>query len=250
MKLSLSDSQDGTILIVDDNQTNLGVLADFLEESGFTILIARDGESGLEKARYGRPDLILLDVMMPGIDGFETCRRLKADQATQDIPVIFVTALSNSEEKIKGFEVGAVDYITKPLHEKEVLARVTTHLRLQALTHQLQQEIAERKRTELELQRSLKEVQDIRFGRGGWESFTILDSPIYRNGTVCWESKVSGCGRAISQEISGGKWFASAGKVCPALKIITTPTDKGFAAWAAHGPCALVCAFRGKGRPQ
>lgn len=127
-----------TILIVDDNPTNIGVLADYLEAQGFTILVARDGESGLEKARYARPDLILLDVMMPGIDGFETCRRLKANEATRSIPVIFMTALAQVEDKVRGFNVGGVDYVTKPIHQEEVLARVSTHLRLRALTRRLE----------------------------------------------------------------------------------------------------------------
>ncbi|MCA9978926.1 MAG: response regulator, partial [Anaerolineales bacterium] len=127
-----------TILIVDDNPTNIGVLADYLEEHGFTILVARDGESALEKAAYARPDLVLLDVMMPGIDGFETCRQLKDKEATQDIPVIFMTALADVEDKVKGFAVGAVDYVTKPLHQEEVLARVTTHLKIRSLTQRLQ----------------------------------------------------------------------------------------------------------------
>jgi DNA-binding response OmpR family regulator len=86
-----------------------------LQGYGFTILVDRDGESGLETAQYGHPDLILLDVKMPGIDGFETCQRLKANEALRDIPVIFLTALTGTEDKIKGFRVGAVDYVTKPL---------------------------------------------------------------------------------------------------------------------------------------
>ncbi len=132
--------QGYTILIVDDNPTNLGVFVDYLEEHGFTTLVARNGESGLRRARYVQPDIILLDVMMPDIDGFETCRRLKANEITQDIPVIFMTALADAEDKVKGFEVGAVDYVTKPLEQKEVLARVTTHLRLRDLTRSLKKQ--------------------------------------------------------------------------------------------------------------
>ena len=114
-----------TILIIDDNPANLGVVADYLEAYGYTILVAQDGESGLAKARYGTPDLILLDVMMPpGIDGFETCQRLKAEEQTQDIPVIFMTALTSIEDKVKGFAVGAVDYVTKPIQQEELMARL------------------------------------------------------------------------------------------------------------------------------
>jgi signal transduction histidine kinase len=89
--------------------------------------------------KYNRPDIILLDILMPGMDGFETCRRLKAGKTTRDIPVIFMTSLTGAEDKVKGFEAGAVDYVTKPLHQEEVLARVKTHLRLQDLTLNLQE---------------------------------------------------------------------------------------------------------------
>lgn len=133
-----------SILIVDDNATNLAVIANYLEARGFTVLVARDGLSGLEKAQYAAPDLILLDVMMPGLDGFETCRRLKANETTKKIPVIFMTALSETEHKIKGFSVGGVDYVTKPFQQEEVWARVTTHLQLYALTEHLEQMVAMR----------------------------------------------------------------------------------------------------------
>ena len=133
-----------TILIIDDNPTNLGVLVDYLEAFGLEIMTARSGQDGLEKAVYFPPDLILLDVMMPGIDGFETCRRLKKNEVTRDIPVIFITALTNTEDKVVGFQVGAIDYITKPFQQAEVLARVTTHLQLRGLTEHLEQKVEER----------------------------------------------------------------------------------------------------------
>ena len=126
-----------TILIVDDTAANVAVLADHLGDHGFAVLVAQDGEEGIERARYGRPDLILLDVMMPGMGGFDTCTRLKADEATRDIPVIFMTALSDIGDKITGYKVGGVDYVTKPFHTEEVLARVNTHLALQAMQRQL-----------------------------------------------------------------------------------------------------------------
>jgi signal transduction histidine kinase len=128
-----------TLLIVDDTPVNLGVIVDYLDNQGFRVRIARSGEKALERVRYDPPDLILLDVLMPGIDGFETCRRLKADEAAKDIPVIFMTSLTSPEDKVKGFEAGAIDYVTKPLHQEEVLARVTTHLRLRHLALNLQE---------------------------------------------------------------------------------------------------------------
>lgn len=117
-----------TILVIDDTPANVHVAMELLHAEGFRVLVAEDGEEGLERARLGRPDLILLDVMMPGVDGFETCRRLKADDATRDIPVIFLTALAYTEQKLTGFAVGGADYVTKPIQQEELLARVRTQL--------------------------------------------------------------------------------------------------------------------------
>ncbi|WP_199249484.1 adenylate/guanylate cyclase domain-containing protein [[Phormidium] sp. ETS-05] len=128
------------VLIVDDTPSNLEVLFDILNESGFKVLVAQDGESALERARYGQPDLILLDILMPGIDGFETCRRLKSHDTTKDIPIIFMTGLSETVDKVKGFQLGAVDYVTKPLQYEEILARVTTHLTIRHLNRRLQEQ--------------------------------------------------------------------------------------------------------------
>lgn len=119
----------GTILIVDDVLENVEVLIRILHREGYDISIAQDGKTALEKTAMSKPDLILLDVLMPGgMDGFEVCEKLKNDDATRDIPVIFVTALTNTIYIVKGLEAGAVDFITKPYRAKEVLARVTTHL--------------------------------------------------------------------------------------------------------------------------
>jgi signal transduction histidine kinase len=132
------------ILIVDDMPTNLQVLSEAIRMVGWTTLIATDGETAIEQAEYARPDLILLDVMMPGIDGFETCRRLKANPVLEAIPVIFMTALSDPLDKVKGLEIGAVDYITKPFQQEEVLARAKLHLNLYHLTQTLEQRVNER----------------------------------------------------------------------------------------------------------
>ncbi|MEL7035648.1 MAG: response regulator [Cyanobacteria bacterium J06592_8] len=133
-----------TILVIDDNPTNLAVAVNSLEERGFSVLIARDGNTGIKRAKFACPDIILLDVLMPGIDGFETCRQLKEIPETQEIPVIFMTALSSSEDQIKGFEVGAVDYVTKPIQIEEVIARVNLHLKLYFLNQELEQRVEER----------------------------------------------------------------------------------------------------------
>lgn len=135
------------ILLVDDNPTNLKVLSEAMANSGCTILVATDGKRAIKQAEYASPDLILLDVMMPGIDGFETCSQLKSNPKTQDIPVIFMTALNDTVNKVKGLNLGAVDYITKPFQQEEVLARVGVHLRLRSLTKKLseQNELLEEK---------------------------------------------------------------------------------------------------------
>ncbi|HJV36016.1 response regulator [Geomonas sp.] len=125
------------MLIIDDDPNNLAIMSEFLQECCYTILVAEDGESGLQRAAYARPDLILLDVMMPGMDGYETCRRLKAQDGTSEIPVICMTALAETGNKLQGFRAGAVDYITKPYQRDEVLARVDLHLRLRKATREL-----------------------------------------------------------------------------------------------------------------
>ncbi len=133
-----NDYPKPVILTVDDDPNNLSVLHDCLEELNYTILAAEDGESAVKRAEYALPDLILLDVMMPGIDGFETCRRLKANTNTKEIPVIFMTALAETGHKVKGLEMGAVDYITKPFQREEMLARIAVHLQNRRLTRELQ----------------------------------------------------------------------------------------------------------------
>ena len=180
------------VLLVDDSPVNLGVVVESLETHGLEVLVALDGQEALRRAESIVPDLILLDVMMPGMDGFEVCRRLKAQAATRDIPVIFMTSLDGTKDKVAGFELGAVDYITKPLQIDEVRARITTHLKLRALQQQLEQkntlllqEIVERQQVMDALQRSqasLAEAQHI--GQmGNWELDLV-------NGGLTWSAEV------------------------------------------------------------
>jgi PAS domain S-box-containing protein len=138
------DPRGYTILVIDDNPANLQVVVDCLADYGFQVMVARDSETGLKLARQARPDLILLDVLLPGIDGFETCRRLKAGERTRQIPVIFMTILAEAESKLRGFEVGGVDYVPKPFQRQELLARVNAHLRLRELNGRLEQKVHER----------------------------------------------------------------------------------------------------------
>ncbi|MCH8312381.1 MAG: hybrid sensor histidine kinase/response regulator, partial [Nitrospinae bacterium] len=133
MSQRLEETGGPKILIVDDTPANIDVLDLFLEKEGYKISIAQSGESALDLADRISPDLILLDVMMPGIDGFETCRRLKSNDKTSDIPIIFITARNESADIIKGFSLGGVDYITKPFSQEEVCARVHLHLKLKTL---------------------------------------------------------------------------------------------------------------------
>jgi two-component system, NtrC family, sensor kinase len=137
----------GTILVVDDNPTNIQVLFDVLSEIGYRVAIAKSGEAALQRLQSYHPDIILLDVMMPGIDGFETCQRLKAEPANRDIPVIFMTALSDTVDKVKGLSLGAVDYITKPIQHEEALARIRVHLQLSNSQKVLEQSTTELSRT-------------------------------------------------------------------------------------------------------
>ena len=135
-----------TILIVDDTPANLGVLVETLGAAGYQLMVAEDGEEALAQTEQTRPDLILLDVMMPGLDGFETCRRLKARASTRDIPVLFMTALSETADKVKAFGAGGVDYITKPIEHEEALARVRTHLTMRRLRREVEAQLALKER--------------------------------------------------------------------------------------------------------
>ncbi|OYD94352.1 hybrid sensor histidine kinase/response regulator [Nostoc sp. 'Peltigera membranacea cyanobiont' 210A] len=149
--------EDSLILVVDDTTTNLEIVFDILTNVGFKVITENDGKRAIKQLEFQLPDLILLDVMMPGIDGFETCKRLKENSATCDIPVIFMTANSDTPSKVKGLNIGAVDYITKPFHEEELLARIKTHLQLRNLTKTLEKRVLERTSA---LSRALKDLQE------------------------------------------------------------------------------------------
>ena len=138
MNQKLETTGGAKVLIVDDTPANIDVLDLFLEKQGYKISIAQSGESALDLADRISPDLILLDVMMPGIDGFETCRRLKLNDKNKDIPIIFITARNEPADIIKGFSLGGVDYITKPFSQEEVCARVHLHLKLKMLMADLE----------------------------------------------------------------------------------------------------------------
>lgn len=150
-----------TILIVDDSPVNLGAVVGHLERHGYEVLVALGGAEALKRAEFVNPDLILLDVMMPDMDGLETCRRLKANSATEHIPIIFMTALDDVRDKVAAFEAGGIDYVSKPFQVEELLARIRTHLALRAAQHRLtlqnhalEQEIIARHKVEAALRAS------------------------------------------------------------------------------------------------
>jgi signal transduction histidine kinase len=143
-----------TILIVDDIAANIGILATRFEDEGWRVLVAQDGTEGLQRAHLVLPDVILLDVLMPGLDGLQTCRLLKENVLTRDIPVIFMTALTETVDKVRGFAAGAVDYVTKPFQMDEVMARVHTHLALRTAAKTLARTLADLQAARDELARS------------------------------------------------------------------------------------------------
>jgi two-component system CheB/CheR fusion protein len=160
--------EKGTVLVVDDTELSLEMLSEILLQDGFRVQTARSGSLALEAAAALLPDLILLDIMMPAMDGYEVCRRFKEDERTRDVPIIFISALDDPVDRLRAFEVGGVDFITKPFQAEEVLARLRTHLalarvltRLEKQKAQLEQEIVERKKAEHSLQESEQRLQAI-----------------------------------------------------------------------------------------
>lgn len=149
MENNINDNKDPIILIVDDNPMNLKFITEYIRGFGFQTPVATNGELAIKRANVIQPDLILLDIKMKGIDGIETCRRLKADEKTKDIPIIFMTALTDQDQKVEAFSAGGVDYITKPIQHEELIARVKTHLEI----------IKYRKELELEVQKRTAELK-------------------------------------------------------------------------------------------
>lgn len=179
--MSQVTTKRGNILVVDDTPENLAILTSMLSRQGYLVRPAISGEVALKAVRKNPPDVILLDIMMPHMSGYEVCEQLKADEQTRDIPVIFISALHKVFDKVKAFSLGGVDYITKPFQLEEVLARVETHLTLRSLHRELQEnntqlehEIAERIRAETALKESLAQIER---AKQEWE--TTADSLSY-----------------------------------------------------------------------
>lgn len=248
----------GVILVVDDIPANLEVLLEVLASQGHETLVATDGEGAMEQAAYALPDLILLDVMMPGIDGFETCRRLKKDPATCRIPVIFMTALAETADKVKGLETGAVDYITKPLEHAEVIARVNTHLALRRLQNNLQESNARLTQANTRINRHIDEIARLQknmlpaafptipsiqlaahwqsYDRAGGDYYTVL-GPDADGAIYLFLADVSGHGPAASMVVAmlhawvhELQWHSSPGQMLTQLnrRIMRHPIGENY----------------------
>ncbi len=152
----------GNILVVDDTKMNLRILAEALGAEGYRVRPALNGEIALEAAQKEVPDLILLDILMPGMNGYQVCETLKEDARLKDIPVIFISALDEVGDKMKGFRAGGVDYISKPFQTEEVLARVRTHLTLRNLQKDLQEKNIHLQKLNSDLQSALDEIKTLR----------------------------------------------------------------------------------------
>jgi DNA-binding response OmpR family regulator len=220
-----------SILIVDDTPFNLRFLSDVLNRAGYITHTATDGQQAVELAQTLPLDLMLLDIMMPGLSGYEVCSHLKADEKTRDIPVIFLSALNQELDKVQAFTVGGVDYITKPFQVKEVLARIETHLTLRHLQKDLEernlslrQEIGERKLAEEALRRQTTELEarnaeldafahtvahDLKTPLTPW-----LDSVICCRNAIprCQPRKWAKCWRSFLR--TGGGWRTSSTRCC------------------------------------
>ncbi len=185
----------GDILAVDDTPASLKLLTDTLKAEGYQVRAAISGELALRAATIAPPELVLLDINMPGLNGFDVCQRLKAQPETRDIPVIFVSALSETVEKVKGFELGGVDYVTKPYQREELLARVNTHLELSRLRHHLEKVVEERT---AELRASEKKVRASLLDSIAAVAATVEMRDPY---TAGHQRRVAGIAAAIAREL-------------------------------------------------
>jgi DNA-binding response OmpR family regulator len=206
------DLKGSKVLVVDDLPDNLDVLCRSLEDTGYNVMVATDGQSALEVADYAGPDLILLDVMMPGMDGYETCRRLKAAKKTAETPVIFLTARDETEGIVEGFQVGGVDYVTKPFKKEELLVRIRTHLTMARLAHNLaelnahlEEKVVERT---LQLQLKVSELEGKDRIAQHMLEFNALEDTL--NLVLKTIAEVLGMNRAVIYLLQGGQLNAAA----------------------------------------
>jgi CheY-like chemotaxis protein/DNA-binding CsgD family transcriptional regulator len=244
-----------TVLLVDDTPANLSLLLDALDGAGYDLRVAESGEQALAQLARHPADLILLDVLMPGIDGFTVCQRIKASPAWRDIPVIFMTVVGDATEKVRAFDVGAVDYITKPVHPPELVAHVRTHLGLRALQRSLEEELAVRIDAENQLSQSLDRAVllvdaagQIVFSTRLAENLLHKHCPGYAPGRLP---------EALRGEHPSlrSRWFAEKGRDDPALLVLEERQGSGPAALRGLGVSAreaevLYWIAQGKGNPE
>jgi DNA-binding response OmpR family regulator len=199
MTATTNPKKTPVVLLVDDNAINLQMLHQTLEGQGYRLLAARSGEAALKIAQKEMPDLILLDIMMPGIDGYETCARLKSNESTRNAVVIFLSALQSTEEKVRGLSLGAMDFITKPFDPDEVLARVSTQL----AAHQKHKDLlAQNQRLADELTRSLQSGSGVAASRAEWIKALIETGETDRvelKSTLRWNLKTDRADKAIEK---------------------------------------------------
>ncbi|MFT5681671.1 MAG: DNA-binding NarL/FixJ family response regulator [Myxococcota bacterium] len=228
----MNDIRQHAILIIDDNPNNLKVILSHFEAYSFEMYTALDGETGLRRARLAQPDLILLDIQMPGIDGYETCRRLKANPQTADIPVIFMTARTESADKVQGFDVGAVDYVTKPIEVNELMSRVRAHLEIRRLqraqqAHASQLEDRVKERT-IELEREIAQKEAFQSEQERLLQLVRLQSEQLRRLTHQWVADNSahnnGLAKSLDEHI-GGRLALLTGHIQQAAALVEGGVD-------------------------
>jgi len=190
----MKKSEEINILVVDDEPANLGVLFDYLSSQGFKVFLAENGEDALEAVHLSKPDLILLDISMPKLDGFETCRLLKSDRDTVEIPIIFLTARTDVIDKVIGFKLGAVDYITKPIEVEEVLMRINmqlkNHHKIQHLTKQVQSQDQHTTRVAKQYGMNARETEVLKLFTQGYKRPNIAMKLDITENTLKWYLKV------------------------------------------------------------
>ncbi len=187
----MTGNNESLILIVDDNMENLKVLGGLLNDEGYLIAVSTNGKDALDFTEKNRPDLILLDIMMPGMNGYETCEMLKQNAGTRDIPVIFLSALGETDDIVKGFEAGGVDYVMKPYNSRELLARVKTHIDLKKAMEEI--------RTLRGIIPICAKCKKIRDDHGFWEQ--VEEYVAKRSGAIFSHSVCPECARELYGDI-------------------------------------------------